>query len=280
MRRGSNSSRNAEKLNAFRSKIATSLTKVRPIELALFLKFLLAIRRSEHEIGEFKLWVDPASNFGKRVLDAGNYEPEVTGMLREVLKPGDTFVDVGANEGWFSLCASKVVGPEGVVVSVEPQRRLWDVLLKNFDLNQISNYRLVRSGLGRQDGVATLFLHPSINSGSSTVVADGRRRHFPKQQIPLITLDHLFEIEGLSKAKLLKIDCEGFEFEVLQGATRILAEHLVTHLYIEVHHSQLQKMGRSAEDLEMLLRSNGYVPTRIANVSLWTIPESSSENIS
>jgi len=82
------------------------LTRMRPLELGIFLKWLLRVRRLETEAQGIKLWVDPASNFGKRVLREGNYESELTAAVGELLQPGQTFVDVGANEGWFSMLAA------------------------------------------------------------------------------------------------------------------------------------------------------------------------------
>jgi hypothetical protein len=79
------------------------VTRVRPLELAALLKRLLRIRRLETEAQGTKLWVDPASNFGTRVLHEGVYEQELTQALQTLLKPGQTFVDVGANEGWFTV---------------------------------------------------------------------------------------------------------------------------------------------------------------------------------
>ena len=69
----------------------------------------------------FRMHVDPGDYaVGHTIARTGSYEPEVSAALREVLGPGGTFVDVGANLGWFSLLGASLVGPLGRVIAVEP----------------------------------------------------------------------------------------------------------------------------------------------------------------
>jgi ribosomal protein L11 methylase PrmA len=100
------------------------LTNMRPLELGIFMKWLLRVQRLETEVQGIKLWVDPASNFGKRVLREGNYEADLTSAFGELLQPGQTFVDVGANEGWFSMLAAKLVGSSGRVLACDTPSRV------------------------------------------------------------------------------------------------------------------------------------------------------------
>jgi hypothetical protein len=79
--------------------IAELILRIRPVELAELVKKLCPIRRVEVRAGEFTLWVDPASNFASRVVSRDGYEPTTARLVRENLREGDVFVDLGANEG-------------------------------------------------------------------------------------------------------------------------------------------------------------------------------------
>ena len=77
-----------------------------------------------HACEGFQIRVDPADYaVGHTVARTGSYEPEVSSTLRQVLRPGGTFVDIGANIGWFSLLAASLVGPTGRVIAIEPNPR-------------------------------------------------------------------------------------------------------------------------------------------------------------
>ena len=83
--------------------------KLRPVELALFTKWLLRIKRQEHTLpDESKFYIDPISEFGLKLMRNNSYETDMTNQVQKVLKPGDIFVDLGANEGFFSIVGSKI----------------------------------------------------------------------------------------------------------------------------------------------------------------------------
>src|SRR4051812_38970298 len=114
------------------------LARVRPAPVASALKRLLRVRRRAVTTPEGTFWIDPVSNLGLELL-RGRYEPSLTEVVRRYLRPGGVFVDVGANEGYFSAIAARLVGPTGRVVAVEPQARLRPVLEENFRLNGVAN---------------------------------------------------------------------------------------------------------------------------------------------
>src|SRR4051812_36476144 len=120
-------------------KLVKALLRIRPVELAEFIKKLLRVSRIEAQIGTLRLWLDPASNLGSQLLLGGAYEVDFTERLSRILRPGDVFLDVGANEAYFSLLAAEKVGDSGHVYLMEPQARLWPVILFNFLLNWRTN---------------------------------------------------------------------------------------------------------------------------------------------
>ena len=128
-------------------------------------------------------WVDPFSRFGIALIKQGIYEPQMTFLLQLVLRRGDTFVDAGANEGYFSILASSLVGEKGkVYYIIEPQGRLQQVALANIKANNASQIiETAHSALYNKDGKITLRLAPLIDSGPSGAhyrkIFFGEKRH-------------------------------------------------------------------------------------------------------
>ena len=107
------------------------LFNLRPAWLASWLKRVLGIKRAVMETEAGRFYADPVSHFYAYSRVPGGYEPLLTSCVRSMLQPGDTFLDVGANESYFSILASSLVGPDGLVVAVEPQQRLNAVIQRN-----------------------------------------------------------------------------------------------------------------------------------------------------
>lgn len=109
-----------------------------------------------------KFYVCPTDEISKVLYFTGLYEPNVSVFLDRVLKPGMTFIDVGANIGLFSIFASKKVGIEGRVVAIEPSSREIENFEKNRRLNKCENILLKKIGLSDFDGSGELKLQPEI----------------------------------------------------------------------------------------------------------------------
>jgi hypothetical protein len=115
------------------------LLKLRPALLASFVARVCGLnKRRLVRTEEGTFFINPISNFGS-ILLAGEYEPQMGAVLRSYLRPGDVFIDMGANEGYFSVLASSLVGPHGTVIAVEPQSRLQGVIQTNIGENTCSN---------------------------------------------------------------------------------------------------------------------------------------------
>lgn len=243
------------------------LIRVRPLELAEFLKRLLRIRRQIIEVDGLRVSVDPASNVGSRLLVERSYEPPLTSCVAGLLRPGDTFCDVGANEGWFSLVAARAVGPSGRVIAVEPQARLWPVILDNASLNRFANITLQPFATSADEAEGQMNLYPSVNTGASGL--GGSRRRFEQvQRVSLLPLARLLEGAGVARVNLMKIDVEGFELEALRGA----GDHLgstIRRLVVEIHPPLLEARGESEEQVRKLLAERGYRRETVEGVEVW-----------
>jgi FkbM family methyltransferase len=221
-------------------------------------------------IGTNTFWLDPASDFGARLLEENSYEPALTRCLERLLKPGEVFLDVGANEGWFSVQAAQLVGSDGRVFAVEPQQRLWPVLLRNFSLNRLTHCVLLPYAISSRPGHGTLTLAPDLNTGASTLVPMPRQFLWRKQLVVTMALDDL-TVLNREQIALAKVDVEGFEVEVVRSAAQLMARRNIQRWLIETHPEQLHRLGTSVGKLESILQSNGYHPHTTQGVTIWTL---------
>jgi FkbM family methyltransferase len=165
-------------------------------------------------------------------------EGEVDEAIRGVLQPGDVFVDVGANVGYYSIVASSLVGHEGAVVAVEPMPSTCRVLKMNCDLNHSTNVRLVPNAVSESEGMAPLYFcgyhgMASLEASKGTII-----------EVPTTTLDAI--CASYTHIKLVKIDAEGAEYRILSGASATMKK--TDHIVVECGSDRdriLDLLGRS-----------------------------------
>ncbi|MDX1348779.1 MAG: FkbM family methyltransferase [Putridiphycobacter sp.] len=165
----------------------------------------------------FKIWLDPTfdKNIENVIYNRGVYEQGTVGVLKKFLKTGDTFVDAGANIGFLSLLAAEIVGPTGNVHAFEPYPATVEILEQNKALNNYSQIEIHSFALGNESGQQTIFTENENRGGASIVNhSDGNGL--------MINVERLDTVEINSKVNVLKIDVEGYEFEVLKGAEQII----------------------------------------------------------
>jgi len=186
-----------------------------------------------------------------------------SGILRHLLKPGDTFVDIGANYGSYSLVAAQLVGPTGRVIAFEPQRRLADSLVRSLSANALQNCRVIESGLSNSRRRERLYV-PDRNSGSASIFP----RYLPRGRYSVVEIQ-MERLDDLASGFtdgghiVVKLDIEGGERECLLGANRFFTRHQ-PDLIIEINQDSAKAAGYTVSDLIALLRSYGY--TRFAEL--------------
>ncbi len=185
----------------------------------------------------------------------GSFEPNEFAFLDRVLKPGMGFVDVGANDGYYTLFAARRVGPGGRVAAVEPSSRERAHLERNLMRNGIGNVEIVPAALGAAAGHADLRLAHGAHTGHNTL---GRFAHddvVPAriERVSLETLDALVARLSLARVDVVKIDVEGAEANVIAGARTVLTT-MRPVLMMELNDSALQAQGSSECSLLATLR--------------------------
>jgi FkbM family methyltransferase len=191
---------------------------------------------------------------------AGSFEPNEFAFLDQLLKPGMTFIDIGANEGLFSLFAARRVGPSGRVVSVEPSSRERHQLKRNLQRNRIGGVTVVPHALASEAGTAPLQIAAKLHGGHNTLgsFTYDDVRAVSTEEVPVETLDTLVRRLSLGRIDAIKIDVEGAELKVLRGGAETLRT-LRPVLLIEANEGALAGQGASAAAVIKLLEELGYV---------------------
>jgi FkbM family methyltransferase len=200
--------------------------------------------------------VSPVSHLGHR-LAIGEYEPAMTAVLKRCLKPGGVFIDLGANEGYFSVIGSALVGNGGSVIAVEPQSRLMSVLHANLALNHCLNVRVIQAVVSSNTGTADLYLAPELSTGGSAL-SRPTRYPLPVERVQSFSLCDFLEKTGVSSCDLMKVDIEGAEFDVFMNSGNILKAGIIGNIALEIHHSLLDRRGQSGAALHRWILECGY----------------------
>jgi FkbM family methyltransferase len=187
----------------------------------------------------------------------GTYEPGIESLLRKYLRNGDSFVDVGANIGYFSLFASRIVGSGGVVHAFEPATDTYSRLVKNMAINSFENTRSYKNALGDECVKSELKLSTSENTGKTSLrPLTTSRGH---ESVECLRLDSFNEMIDVPP-KVVKIDVEGFELRVIKGMSGIFERNpmKLPIIIFEFSPEYLIENGDQPEDLLTILRNQGY----------------------
>lgn len=176
-----------------------------------------------------------------RGYGSGSFGKDRIEVLQAVVRPGDCVWDIGAHKGFVTLAASRMVGPEGVVVAVEPSaRNLWFVE-RHVEWNGIENVEIVPAALSDHAGRAAFG-----GRGDSLAYTLGEG----DETVPVRTIPDVIAERGVPHPQVLKIDAEGQEAAILDGTGPLLRAD--SAVLVSVH-------GRQMHDAcTRLLRSRGF----------------------
>ena len=230
---------------------------LRPAPVGSAIAHLLRLtRRRPVETAEGTFSLSPCSLLGTALL-TGGYEPAMVQVLHKHLFPGATFIDLGAQEGYFTVIASKLVGSAGCVIAVEPQSRLQAVIQENLYLNACCNVRVLRTLITGTSGDFPLSLTTELDTGSSSIWNPGA---LPKRTevVRGLSLGDFVSRAGLGKCDLMKVDIEGAEHEVFMNAGEVLRQGILRKIVMEIHNPVLERRGLSGQELHRFILDCGY----------------------
>jgi len=193
-------------------------------------------------------------------LLTGLYEPEVTALMRRLLRPGMTLVDVGANVGYYTLVGAGLVEARGRVFAFEPDVEAYKYLVSNIRRNALTNTVAANKALAETPG--TMRFRPSALEGGFLVhpnVSNGEPSQDPSSVlVDTDSLDSFISKQGWPAVDVVKLDAEGSESLVLGGMKRVVAKNSNLRLIMEVNFRALQRAGTTPRQLSDQLREMGF----------------------
>jgi FkbM family methyltransferase len=209
--------------------------------------------------GGYAFHCDLRDGIAREVCFTGAYEPLETALVRALLAPGGTFVDVGANWGYFTLLAAHLAGSTGQVVALEPDPRLFARLRENVDRNALLQVTPLPTAAAAERGTLTLagFDEAGGNWGLSSLRTDGDAAR-PSFRVDAAPLDEVLDGLDIDRVDLVKIDVEGAEPLVLRGMERGIAAGRYRAVLLELHPSLVDGYERFERDLRERMAGAGY----------------------
>lgn len=233
-------------------------------------KYYDSAKKSEFKIvancmGSIKMQVDKYSYMGGSIYWSGYHHVNEIIYLNSFLKEGMTFIDIGANQGEFSLFAAEKI-KNGRIISFEPVSFQFDLLKNNITLNKFTNIEVNKYGLSDEVGILPIYnststaIHGGFHEGLSTLYKSDERDNFQENVDLKIFDDEYFD--KLTRFDFLKIDIEGAELYALKGMQKSLAK-FKPEILIELSDETYISAGYTVKEMIDFLEQLGYKPFRI-----------------
>jgi len=198
------------------------------------------------------------------LLSVGTYEDEINKLIRISLKPGDNAIDIGANIGLQSIRMAQSVTKTGHVYSFEPLAHLQNKFKRNIALNKFENVTLFPFALSDAADEITYSINEN-NWNQGTFSLQHKNSGTTAQQITIKVADQLTEIQMLPHLELIKIDVEGFEFQVIKGLEKTIRKHK-PRIIFEYDNNYWGVNGQNIGDCFEFLRGMNYDLYQITSV--------------
>ena len=221
---------------------------------AIALGYVRVLKKRELRVAEmrsYRFFVNVAEPLG--IAPFFFEDPGTVWLAQELIRPGDICIDAGANVGHYTFLAASRVGRTGRVYAFESNPECAKIIERSIQLNQFDSFVQVDlHALWNEDGAEMSFLvstNPN-NTGTSSLIDHGTfvsREH--SIRVKTLTLDSFASAESIARIRLLKIDVERAEAQVLQGATRLLSEGRIDFLIVEMY---------AVSESHELLAAKGY----------------------
>jgi FkbM family methyltransferase len=201
--------------------------------------------------GGFVMTAELGTLMGRSLATAGLWEWYLTGVFGRLLGRGDVFVDVGANVGYYALVASRLVGDTGHVYALEPAPETFEKLTELLARNGAANVTALQVAAGAAEGTATLYGTALGHDEMSSLHHERREvehlvANLPLHgvdpeavavatEVPVLPLAEILDPDDLERLRLVKIDVEGYEVEVLRGLEPLFDQGSRPTVVVEVH---------------------------------------------
>ncbi|HLI74795.1 MAG TPA: FkbM family methyltransferase [Acidimicrobiales bacterium] len=191
----------------------------------------------------------------------GVWEPSVTAWFQSALKEGQTFVDIGANIGYYSVLGGRLTGPSGRVVAIEAHPRMVALLRRNKVVNGLGNMTIWEKAAWAGDTKLEFHVRSDFAANSSVgamsrAALDDLGDTEDVMEVDGIAVDEL--VADLDRVDLVKVDVEGAEVQVMKGLLRTFARNPGMTLMFEWSPGQLRMVGDDPDELLDILEGLGF----------------------
>lgn len=226
-------------------------------EKELIHNFPKALYKKVNVPGSGNFYIDSRVDIIKNRLRRGlPWEPEISAIMQQVVKPGTTAIDVGSHIGTHTVTLSNLVGDRGRVIAFEPQMKLYSELVMNLELNKKKNVTAYRAAVGNVYQNIEMNMPVPDNEGGTAIGSGG-------DSAIMITLDSL----GLDNVSFMKIDAVNLEEQVLLGAKETIRKNkpvIILEIMGNIYQHDPER-GEKIERTIKLLESMGYKVEYIEN---------------
>ena len=199
----------------------------------------------------------------------GYSEPAIFNFINYFLKDGMYFFDIGANIGLHSLFASKRVGNGGKVFSFEPCESIYKRLIENINTNNVNNIYSYKIALGEKDSKVDMvkILNETSRTYIGVIQSNGISLNNEIENVKMTTLDSFVNINKIRKINDLKLDVEGYEFNVLKGAVKTLSTLIPSVIQVEFDSEYLYRNNIDMNEIKKFFQKYKYLPFSLNNNS-------------
>jgi FkbM family methyltransferase len=186
------------------------------------------------------------------------YEEENFAFLREHCSAGSTVIDIGAHIGLFSVCAAQLAGKTGKVYAFEPAPATQTLLKKTIAINDMGGVVEPRpEAVGDKDGVTHFYVSDAVGDNSNSLVQYKNDRALHAVEVKITSIDNFIRSRPLERVDFIKIDAEGFEYNVLLGC-RDLFTRLKPYGILALHPNGIVSNGNSLEQIYDFMQEMNY----------------------
>lgn len=206
----------------------------------------------------FGAWWLASNDVCGDAIFSGDFEEPERRFVASWLRPGMTVVDIGAHHGFYTLLASRKVGPKGRVLAFEPSPREHTKLIRHLKINRCKNVSVHSCALGSVDGEADLFVVEGRETGCNSLRPPNVSDRTKVVCVRIMRLDGLLKNLGVENVDFMKVDAEGAELEVLKGAVELLARRPRPVIICEAQDIRTEPWGYRAGEILAFLSGLGY----------------------
>lgn len=245
----------------------------------LYLPLLSAISSDglvHREINGQRMFLDLNDpGLSKRLLVRQEHEPELATRWTDALKEGMTVIDIGGNLGYYTLLAAREVGERGAVHSIEPHPENYEILCRNVAANGLKQVSTYNEAIAGTTGTLPMYVTEESNWGTLFEWGDeSNASEYMTQKmatatdevisVDTMTLDEFVSMNDIETVNAIRMDLEGFETEVIDGMSKLLAETTSPcWVFLEVHNKLLDNHEQVVGRLVNKYLDHGFEPTAL-----------------